>query len=78
MNANKSSERHLVYHMSFSPADFALGIKAMIGKTRNKFPNEFSEVTYFSSLDGVEWREVVCTSLLLAGQFLCFRQKKYA
>jgi len=43
LDANESSGRHLVYRMSSSPADIALGIKTMTGKNRNKLANKFSE-----------------------------------
>lgn len=54
VNANESSGRHLIYCMSFSPADCSsriqpsssmatMGIKNMTGRTTNKFLNNFSE-----------------------------------
>lgn len=56
MSANDSSGKYLVFHMSFWPADFILGIKAMTRKSKNKFLIKFSEDIM---LDGEEWKEVV-------------------
>lgn len=49
VNANESSGKYFIFHMSFCPADFALGIKAfsMAGKSENKFLIKFSEEMHF-------------------------------
>lgn len=43
----QSSGAYLVFHVSFCPADLALGIKAMTGKSRDQFLIKFSEDMYY-------------------------------